>query len=85
MKITSVSASYARTQNTGNFSNLKTEVTYHAEVTVEDGEDPEQVARELRELAKKAVQEQLWLDRSTYAGDWPAAPTDTRRGGPYSS
>lgn len=70
--ITSVSVTFGRTQNTGNFSGLRYDVTYAA--TIPAGADPSVVEAYLAGRAKRDVQAHIWADKDTYANDWPASP-----------
>lgn len=70
--ITEVVVTMGRTQNTGNFSNLRYDVTYGAKIP--PGADREVVTAHLGKLAKAAVQSFIWADRDSYGDDWPASP-----------
>lgn len=72
MTIKSITATYGRTQNTGNFSGLRVDVSYTADVA--EGENYEAVRDELLQLAKADCIDAIWQSKESYAADWPAAP-----------
>lgn len=69
MNITKVAASYARKQNTGDYSSIDVHVSYEAEL--DEGEEAREVTAALREMAKRDVLDQIWADRASYSEDWP--------------
>lgn len=79
MNVRKVSVSYGRTQNTGDFSGLRYDVTFEADL--DDDEDINKAARLLRELAKAEVVRSIQLDAGTLTKDWPAKPRGSSRGG----
>lgn len=69
LKITTVTSSYSRRQNTGNYSSVDVFASYSAEL--EEGEDARTVSGQLREMAKRDCIDQIWADRASYSEDWP--------------
>lgn len=70
MQITKVAVTVGRTQNTGNYNNLRFDASYEA--TVEEGDDPAQLVAELAAKAKEDVVALVWQAKETYGDDWPS-------------
>lgn len=81
MKVLSVTGSYGRKQNTGDYSSL--DLFASITVELEEGEDRGEVLKLLQQECKARCVEQLQSDRETAPDDWPTSAPARRSSGGY--